>query len=108
MHGKRSRRLDSDRIGGKLGWRQRYPGVLGPRTPSVQARLHRHRPKCDARGPATVPSQLTADREKTRMEIMVRAAAHTATTARLSHASVATLLIPQMSCRPLPDGSMKP
>ena len=49
--------------------------------------------------------QLTAERENTRIEIAVSAAANTATTARLSHASVVTLLMPQMSWSPLPDGS---
>ena len=62
-----------------------------------------------ARGDPTrrVPawSQLTAERENTRIEIAVSAAANSATTARLSHASVVTLPMPQISCSPLPDGS---
>ena len=49
-------------------------------------------------------AQLTADRENTRIEMNVSAAANSATTPRLSHASVVTLLIPQMSCRPRPEG----
>jgi hypothetical protein len=59
--------------------------------------------RCAAR-----PSQLTAERENTRIEIAASATAHSATTARLSHASAVTLCIPQMSCRPLPVGSMSP
>ena len=50
-------------------------------------------------------SQLTAERENNRIEIAVSARANRATTARLSQASAVTLLMPQMSCSPLPEGS---
>ena len=52
--------------------------------------------------------QLTAERENARIEMAVSVTAHSATTARLSHASAVTSCIPQMSCRPLPPGSMSP
>src|SRR5207248_2632356 len=60
------------------------------------------------RAPRPLSTQLTADRENARIEIAVSAAAYTATTARLSQASTVTLCMPQMSCRPLPLGSMNP
>ena len=62
-------------------------------------------PRARAASAAPPPSQLTAERANVRIEIAVSAAANSATTARLSHASAVTLLIPQMSCSPLPLGS---
>jgi hypothetical protein len=57
---------------------------------------------------AASSAQRTAERVNTRIEIAVSATAHTATTARLSHASRVTLCMPQMSCSPLPLGSRNP
>jgi hypothetical protein len=42
----------------------------------------------------------TTERENNRIETAVSAAANSATTARLSHASTVTLPDPQMSCSP--------
>lgn len=42
VHGERTRTSNSDRVGGKLGRRQRYRMMLRARTRAVQARLHRH------------------------------------------------------------------
>jgi hypothetical protein len=50
----------------------------------------------------------TADRLNDRIAITVSPAAHATTTARLSHASAVTFVIPQISCRPFPAWSMNP
>ncbi len=60
------------------------------------------------RRPAAVLTQLTAERLKVRMPRAMNAAANRTTTPRLSHASVVVLLMPQMSCRPVPRWSTNP
>jgi hypothetical protein len=42
VHAECSGMLNSDRIGDKLGRRQRYRTMLLTRAPAAQARLHRH------------------------------------------------------------------
>ncbi len=57
---------------------------------------------------AALTGQLTGELEKARIEIATSAAANTATTAKLSHASAVTLPAPQMSCNPFLEASIKP
>jgi hypothetical protein len=67
-----------------------------------------HEPPTIAPGARFAVAQRTAARVNERTASAANAAANRATTARLSHASAVVLLIPQMSCRPLPLGSTRP
>ena len=80
------------------------------------AHLDEHDPAADDPGgdvalgvvPRRRAYQLTADRVKARTATAVSSAVNATTTARLSQASVVVLLMPQMSCRPVPRGSTSP